>query len=218
MEALRSNSTTEANSSIAEFNDNDTVTTIVPTTIFLTTILSTTIGDINMTTPFSTIATTIDYGKTVEILPKTSYILIYTILIILSIVLITARSLLFYQVSMSASRNLHNTMFANILQATMRFFDTNPSGRILNRFSKDMGAIDEQLPKAVIDAIQIFLVMAGILIMVFIVTPWMAAVAIVLGVLFYFCRVVYLGTAQDVKRLEGISMTAQYCAEIATNV
>lgn len=37
----------------------------------------------------------------------------------------------------------------------MRFFDTNPSGRILNRFSKDMGAIDEVLPRGMMDAIQV---------------------------------------------------------------
>jgi len=29
------------------------------------------------------------------------------------------------------------------------------SGRVLNRFSKDMGAVDEQLPKAMLEAIQV---------------------------------------------------------------
>lgn len=38
----------------------------------------------------------------------------------------------------------------------MRFFDTNPSGRIMNRFSKDMGAIDEFLPKALLDSSQVW--------------------------------------------------------------
>ena len=37
----------------------------------------------------------------------------------------------------------------------MRFFNTNCSGRILNRFSKDMGAIDEKLPYVLIDTIQV---------------------------------------------------------------
>lgn len=37
-------------------------------------------------------------------------------------------------------------MFNGIISTSMRFFDTNPSGRILNRFSKDMGATDEFLP------------------------------------------------------------------------
>ncbi|KAJ8935675.1 hypothetical protein NQ314_012696 [Rhamnusium bicolor] len=77
--------------------------------------------------------------------------------------------------------------------------------RILNRFSKDMGAVDELLPRAALDAIQIFLVMSGILIMVFIVSPWIIAPAVILGLLFYYARVVYLASAQDVKRLEGVT-------------
>lgn len=47
-------------------------------------------------------------------------------------------------------------MFSNILAATMRFFDTNPSGRILNRFSKDMGIVDEILPRMYLDSIQVW--------------------------------------------------------------
>jgi ABC-type multidrug transport system fused ATPase/permease subunit len=143
-------------------------------------------------------------------LSQTTYIWIYSVLILLSIVLTTSRSLLFFKICMNASKRLHNSMFANILQATMRFFDTNPSGRILNRFSKDMGAMDELLPRATIEAIQIFLVMSGILIMVFIVTPWMIGTAIVLGLLFYWFRIIYLATVQDVKRLEGISTFLTY--------
>lgn len=68
-----------------------------------------------------------------------------------------------------------------------------------------MGAIDELLPRASLDAVQVFLVMSGILMIVFIVSPWMIAPAVVLGFVFYYLRVVYLKSAQDVKRLEGVS-------------
>lgn len=78
-------------------------------------------------------------------------------------------------------------------------------GRILNRFSNDMGAIDELLPRASLDAVQVFLVMSGILMIVFIVSPWMIAPSVALGLLFYYLRVIYLKSAQDVKRLEGVS-------------
>lgn len=56
---------------------------------------------------------------------------------------------------MRSSIKLHNKMFSNILSATMRFFDTNPSGRILNRFSKDMGVVDEVMPRMFLDSIQV---------------------------------------------------------------
>ena len=40
--------------------------------------------------------------------------------------------------------------FKGVIQSPIRFFDTNPAGRILNRFSKDMGELfipDRFLPK-----------------------------------------------------------------------
>lgn len=67
------------------------------------------------------------------------YINVYTILIVGSVLLNTARSILFFKISMRASKGLHDTMFNNILQATMRFFDTNPSGKfhyISNKFAQ----------------------------------------------------------------------------------
>lgn len=50
-----------------------------------------------------------------------------------------SRSIGFYSICVRASQNLHNAMFNGLISTTMRFFDTNPSGRILNRFSKDIG-------------------------------------------------------------------------------
>lgn len=37
----------------------------------------------------------------------------------------------------------------------MSFFHSNPSGRVLNRFSKDMGSVDELLPQAMLDCVQV---------------------------------------------------------------
>lgn len=60
---------------------------------------------------------------------KQQYIIIYSLLILISILLTSARSMMFYKVSMSASKGLHKKMFSCILKAPMRFFDTNASGK-----------------------------------------------------------------------------------------
>jgi ABC-type multidrug transport system fused ATPase/permease subunit len=51
-----------------------------------------------------------------------------------------------------ASTALHNNMFQNVIHAPLRFFNVNPIGIILNRFSKDMSLVDNELPEPVMDA------------------------------------------------------------------
>ena len=82
-------------------------------------------------------------------------LIIYGCLIIACMFITIIRSILFIKNCMTSSINLHNSMFSSILRGTMRFFDTNPSGRILNRFSKDIGAIDELLPRNMLESIQV---------------------------------------------------------------
>lgn len=87
----------------------------------------------------------------------------------------------------------------------MRFFNTNPSGRILNRFSKDMGAIDELLPKAMLDAGQIILSMFGAIVVACVINPMFLVPLCVIAIVFFFIRRIYLKTSKNVKRLEGMS-------------
>lgn len=49
------------------------------------------------------------------------------------------RSIGFFAICVQASQKLHNDMFKGIVSVSMRFFDINPSGRILTRFSRDIG-------------------------------------------------------------------------------
>lgn len=84
-------------------------------------------------------------------------IYIYSGIILLSIIVLVTRSIYYFKVAMTSSKNLHNRMFSSLLQAPMRFFNINPTGRILNRFSRDMGMIDEILPRFMLEALQVSL-------------------------------------------------------------
>lgn len=47
--------------------------------------------------------------------------------------------------SLYAAKILHSAMLNSILRAPMVFFHTNPVGRIINRFAKDLGDIDRMV-------------------------------------------------------------------------
>ncbi len=81
------------------------------------------------------------------------YIKYYSLSMLIVLYLVFQRSFAFFQMCLKASRNLHDKLFRGITRATMYFYNTNPSGRILNRFSKDIGSIDTTLPVALMDCL-----------------------------------------------------------------
>lgn len=107
--------------------------------------------------------------------------------------------------AIKASKGLHNAMYQGVTRASMYFFNTNPSGRILNRFSKDMGQVDEILPAVMIDVIQIFLSLAGIVLVVAVVNPYFMIPTVVIGIIFYYLRKFYLLSSRNIKRMEATS-------------
>lgn len=67
--------------------------------------------------------------------------------------LVFQRALAFFCMCLKASRRIHDKLFYGIIRAKMYFFSTNSSGRIINRFSKDIFDIDSILPIAMYDSV-----------------------------------------------------------------
>nr|XP_045582319.1 ATP-binding cassette sub-family C member 4-like isoform X3 [Procambarus clarkii] len=130
---------------------------------------------------------------------------VYTGLTVGLFLLSLGRTILFFVMCMTSSRTLHNRMFESIIRVPIKFFDTHPIGQILNRFTKDLGQIDEMLPITVFDVVIILLNFLGIIVVIASVNIWIILPTVVLGIIFVFLRRFYLSTARDVKRLEGIT-------------
>ncbi|KAH8413305.1 hypothetical protein KR009_009960 [Drosophila setifemur] len=120
------------------------------------------------------------------------------------------RTLLFFNITMHSSTELHNTMFRGVSSTALRFFHTNPSGRILNRFAMDLGQVDEVLPAVMLDCIQIFLTLTGIICVICLTNPWYLINTLAMLVAFYYWRDVYLKTSRDVKRMEAVARSPMY--------
>ncbi|XP_034254797.1 multidrug resistance-associated protein 4-like isoform X2 [Thrips palmi] len=114
------------------------------------------------------------------------------------------RSAVYYYLVLRISQRLHDFMFSSVIAAPMRFFDTNPSGRILNRFAKDMGSVDEILPKIILDSSQVILNLAGSFTLTVITNYFLLIPLSVMFVILRCLQKFYLKTSKDVKRIEGM--------------
>ncbi|XP_057563357.1 ATP-binding cassette sub-family C member 4-like isoform X2 [Hippopotamus amphibius kiboko] len=144
------------------------------------------------------------YGKRIvaEEVDLNWYLGVYPALTIATILLGITRSLLIFYVLVNSSQTLHKKMLESILRAPVLFFNRNPIGRILNRFSKDIGHMDDLLPLTFQDFIQTFLLVIGVVGVMVAVIPWVVIPVIPLGIIFFVLQRYFLETSQDVKRLE----------------
>nr|KAF6367422.1 ATP binding cassette subfamily C member 4 [Myotis myotis] len=141
-------------------------------------------------------------GNVTEELSLNWYLGIYSGLTVATVIFGIARSLWVFYVLVNSSQALHNKMFESILKAPVLFFDRNPIGRILNRFSKDIGHMDDLLPLTFLDFMQTFLQVIGVVGVAVAVIPWIAIPLVPLGIIFIVLRRYFLETSRDVKRLE----------------
>ncbi|XP_024119607.1 multidrug resistance-associated protein 4 [Oryzias melastigma] len=131
------------------------------------------------------------------------YLGVYAGLTASTIVFGFVRNLLLFNVLVRCAQALHNRMFNSILRTPVRFFDINPIGRVLNRFSKDIGQLDSLLPLTFVDFVQVFLQILGVISVAASVIPWILIPVLPLLVVFIFLRRYFLKTSREIKRLEG---------------
>ena len=130
---------------------------------------------------------------------------IYAGLVAVAVLFLLPRSFLFYNMTLNSSHALHQRMLTAVLKAPVLFFDTNPVGRVLNRFSTDMAFLDEMLPTTFLEAGQLVLFCFSAVILPAILNPWVLLLVIPLFGVFLFIGKYYVSTARELKRLEALN-------------
>lgn len=85
-------------------------------------------------------------------------LIIYTSIMVIGILCFLSRSFSFYRMCLRISINLHDMIFRGISRTKMIFFNNNPSGRILNRFARDINNVDSLLPNIILDVLDVSLI------------------------------------------------------------
>ncbi|XP_004713507.1 ATP-binding cassette sub-family C member 5 isoform X1 [Echinops telfairi] len=135
------------------------------------------------------------------------YASIYALSMAAMLLLKAVRGVAFVKGTLRASSRLHDELFRKILRSPMKFFDTTPTGRILNRFSKDMDEVDVRLPFQAEMFIQnvIFVVFCvGMIASVF---PWLLVAVGPLLLLFAVLHIVSRVFIRELKRLDNITQS-----------
>jgi len=112
--------------------------------------------------------------------------------------------------SMLASRRLHHRLLDSIMHSPMCFFDTTPLGRIVNRFSKDMDAIDVLLKRYLQEFVWSAFDILGMIVAISYATPLFLVVLPPLGVLYFYIQRVYVATSRQLKRIESVRRSPIY--------
>lgn len=137
-------------------------------------------------------------------------LLVYGFIVTGSLLLTLISSFCFYLAALKASENLHDQMTKAVMKAPVLFFDTNPAGRILNRFSKDVGCMDDILPGEFLFAIQLCLYFVSATILSAVANVWLFITCTPLTVLFIYLAKYYLRSAREIRRLEAITCSPVY--------
>ncbi|KAI9013950.1 P-loop containing nucleoside triphosphate hydrolase protein [Phycomyces nitens] len=138
------------------------------------------------------------------------YLGIYFLIGIVALVVSSLRTYILYQGSLSASRNIHSQLLDRILRAKVRFFDTTPMGRIVNRFSSDLATIDQEVGPSL--SYLLFAVAATLCVVILVscITPAFLIPGTVITILFWLIGSYYLKTSRDLKRLNSVSRSPIY--------
>ncbi|XP_058043060.1 ATP-binding cassette sub-family C member 2 isoform X2 [Ahaetulla prasina] len=109
-----------------------------------------------------------------------------------------------------ASRVLHEQLLSNILRVPMSFFDSTPTGRIVNRFAKDIFTVDETIPISLRSWMNCFFMILSTLVIICLATPYFAIIILPLGILYYFILQFYVATSRQLRRLDSVTRSPIY--------
>ncbi|KAK8101300.1 hypothetical protein PG999_011674 [Apiospora kogelbergensis] len=130
------------------------------------------------------------------------YLGIYVLLAAASALLGTLRYYYIFCGSIRASRKLFARLNFVILRSPLRWLDTVPVGRVLNRFTADFHSVDTHLAYSLAFGFAAFLNLVGVIVAGLFVSPIILGLAALLLFISAFYAVQYLHGARPVKRLE----------------
>ncbi|KAA8641709.1 uncharacterized protein ATNIH1004_011845 [Aspergillus tanneri] len=138
------------------------------------------------------------------------YLGVYALLGAVYLLISFTREAVLFWGSLHASMKIHNRLLKAVMHAKFKFFDSTPLGQIMNRFSKDVEAVDQEVAPVVIGMLHFLASVIIIVVLISVITPGFLVAAVFITLIYFTLGAVYLNSSRDLKRLESVQRSPLY--------
>ena len=140
------------------------------------------------------------------------YLGVYALIGSAYVLICFSRELLLFAGSLHASWQLHQRLLEAIMRAKFKFFDSTPLGQLINRFSKDVEAIDQEVSPVAMGMINCLASVITIVILISVITPGFLIAGFFVSFLYFAVGMFYIHSSRDLKRIESVQRSPLYQA------
>jgi len=138
------------------------------------------------------------------------YLGVYALLGFLYIAISLSREAVLFWGSLHASWKIHDRLLKAVMHAKFRFFDSTPLGQLMNRFSKDVESVDQEVAPVAIGMLHSLASVIMIVILISVITPGFLIAGIFITLVYTALGAIYLNSSRDLKRLESVQRSPLY--------
>ncbi|KAI4140681.1 MAG: hypothetical protein L6R39_005689 [Caloplaca ligustica] len=138
------------------------------------------------------------------------YLGIYAVLALLYVLISMFREALIFWGSLVASWKLHQRLLESVTRAKFAFFDSTPLGQMMNRFSKDVEAIDQEVAPIAVGVVGCLTSVITIIILISVITPGFLVAGTFITAIYFGIGLFYIRASVGLKRLESVQKSPLY--------
>lgn len=137
-------------------------------------------------------------------------VLIYGCLGLFALFMSVMNNFFWLERGIKAGKRMHDEMLRSVLRSPIRFFDSTPVGRILQRFSRDVESVDIYLQWSFVSVVHSILQVIVSLFLILFLIPWMIVIIVPVMLLYYRVQNDYRRPAREVKRFDSVARSPRY--------
>ena len=114
-------------------------------------------------------------------------------------------NLCFVALFIQTSQLFHKRLLVSVLRCPLRFFESTPMGRIVNRFTKDIEATESSIPSSIKSLVECLLSMTSTFVIIASSTPWFLAALVPIAIAYIGVQRYFIPSNRQLKRLQSAS-------------